>query len=213
MAVAVVGLFLSLSANAQGGGGIDWSPVQFGGDPYVYQYITVDPGQYILEPGIPQCGDQRDTRMGDEANALASSFLYATGAGSFLAKQGGSLFGNFVTQYQTEVGNATSGTIAQVLSDLGVVSRYAACGTVVLVVPEHYHVVQIMAGAKDAAGAWTMPVSSTACDQPEIPYVKCRVPDAAWMNVQYGQIVMGTFVNWSRQVRDAYLSVWFEPNR
>jgi hypothetical protein len=27
-----------------------------------------------------------------------------------------------------------------------------------------------------------MPVSSTACDQPEIPYVKCRVPDAAWMN-------------------------------
>jgi hypothetical protein len=107
IAVAVVGLFLSLSANAQGGSGIDWSPVRFGGNAYVYQYITVDPGQYILEPGIPQCGDHRDTRMGDEAQALASSFLYGTGIGSFLAKQGGSFVGNFVTQYQTEVGNVT----------------------------------------------------------------------------------------------------------
>lgn len=211
VAVSIL-MALPAAALAQQNGGVDWSPVQFRGDPYVYQYITVQPGQYILQPGIPACGDHRDTRMADTARAATTLALARTGVGAPLAYVGGSLAGQFVSQFQNEVGYM-GGSIAQLLSDIGASPRYAACGTIALVVPQGYHVAKVSAFAWNAnQNVMSLPVEATTCNVPQEPYLKCHVPDGAWTLLQNGNVVVGTFINWARETRTAFVSVSFEPN-
>jgi hypothetical protein len=170
-----------------------------------HQTITVDPGDYILQPGIPQCGDHRDTRVGETVDAVTTLLARSKGWSATLAKVGGAFAGQFVTELQKEVARGTSGSIAQFFNDIGVSPRYATCGTVVLVAPEGWHFVDAKGGAHDLGQESLEGTPEALCDVPNEPYVKCHVPDAAWMIVRGPKVIVGTFVNWARETRVAGL--------
>jgi len=212
LAAINLGLFAGLPSQAhaqqlQLDGGINWAPYNNAGlPPVVYQQALVAPGDYILQPGIPGCGDQRDTRVGQTAQAVATLLLYKSGVGAFLAINGGALAGQLVTQLQQQTAG-TGGSIAQLASDLGVSPRYATCGTIVLVAPQGWHFIDAQPAAWNYGTDPFAPGANIACDvasgQP--PYVKCRVPDAAWIVVRYPNYVVATFINWARETRVADL--------
>jgi hypothetical protein len=176
--------------------------------PAVSQTITVAPGNYILQPGIPGCGDQRDTRFADTVTAVSTLVFRNWGWSTFLAAQGGAFTGWFVTQLQQEVANGTSSSIAQFFSDISASPRYATCGTVVLVAPQGYHFAYNAIGiAYDQGVDPTSIAPGALCDDgSDPPYVKCRQGYAAWRIVRYDKYIVAQFVNWSSKTRIAGLS-------
>jgi hypothetical protein len=195
--VTLMLMFLCLAASSYAQQNVPWQNVN--------QIITVDPGDYILQPGIPQCGDHRDTRVGETVDAVTTLLARSKGWSAALAKTGGALAGQFVTELQEEVARGTSGSIAQFFNDIGVSPRYATCGTVVLVAPEGWHFIDAKGGAVNSGQESLEGTPASICDDPDEPYVKCHVPDAAWMIIRGPKFIVGTFVNWARETRVAVL--------
>jgi len=185
-------------------GGVVWDPNQ----PFIIQELLVGPGDYILQPGVPYCADNRDERAGAAAQELVDGIMRrATPTLAAFATLGGILAGQFVTQLQYEIRN-TGGTIAQLLSDIGLSPRCANCGTAVLIVPAGYHVTSVVNLAKDENGPWPM----NACGVQQPPYMRCLIPDLAFQNVQAGNVVISTVINWARETRRVRVLVYFAPN-
>jgi hypothetical protein len=213
----VAGLLVGLSGLAHAQDGINWAPLQVGMPPSVDQYIVVAPGDYILQPGIPGCGDHRDTRFSDSVNVISSILLRSWGWGAVLARQGGAFTGWFVTQFQQEAAKGTSGSIAQFASDMGASPRYATCGTAVLVAPAGWHFIMnsVLPAEWNQTDNPATLGTSMICNVPsgQEPYVKCHAPDAAWMVAVYPKYVVGTFINWARETRIADLSALIAPDQ
>lgn len=194
---------------------IQWGPLATGGLPYVYQSLTVGPGDYILQSGVPACSDHRDTRIGDTAAAVTTLLLRKTGIGALLAYEGGSFAGEFITQLQRESANWAGG-IAQFFSDIGASPRYATCGTAVLIAPQGWHIVNVVGQAYNQGDLTShvgpLSLDYANCSRGQEPYVKCNVPDANWMIVRDGRVAVGVFRNWARETRTAQLSAYIAPD-
>jgi len=178
----------------------------------VYQDMVVEPGDYILAEGVPQCRDGRISKAGEQATALSTALITnAYPALAPIAQYGGAMVGQFVSAMQAELAKSTAGTLASLFSNLGLSPRYAACGTAVLVVPMGYHITGRSFLAQNNA-AWRSGSLLLKCDIPSPPYLKCPLPDGLFANTGDGNVTISTFINWSRDTRFVRVVVFFEAD-
>jgi hypothetical protein len=176
---------------------------------FAFQDLIVGPGDYILEKGVPTCKDGRTSRAGDQASLLAQAFITnSIPILAPLAKQGGALAGQFVTDLQQEVAKGTAGFLASLASQLGVSPRYATCGTFVLVAPAGYQIYGYAFRAQDQQ-KWLDTGLSVNCTKQEPPYLSCPLPDARFFTVLNGNVMISTFINWAREVRWVRVTIYF----
>ena len=178
----------------------------------VYQDMIVNPGDYILESGVPQCRDGRVSKAAEQASALSAALIAKTyPALAPVAQYGGAIVGQYVNAMQVEVAKGTAGSLASLFSQLGVSPRFAACGTAALVVPMGFHITGYRFLAQNIA-EWQKGALLLDCNIEEPPYLKCPLPDGRFQNTRDGNVVISTFINWAREVRFVRVVVMFEPD-
>lgn len=186
-------------------------PDQQGNPGEVVEDMIVDPGEYILQAGVPECNDGRLGKAAEEASSLSTALIteeYPELAP--VAKYGGAIVGQYVHAMQVS-GAGFSGSIASLFSDLGMSPRYATCGTAAFVVPMGYHITGYSFMAQNLA-QFKSGVLLAICNIQEPPYLKCPLPDGRFANTQAGNVVISTFINWSRDVRFVRMIIYFQPN-
>jgi hypothetical protein len=194
--------------------GIMWPPAYnpYNVQPAVMEDMLVPPGDYILQPGIPQCQDGRLSMAAQQASQVSAALITkAYPSVAAFAQFGGAIVGQYVNQIQREVAGF-GGSLAVLFSDLGLSPRYAACGTALLVIPEGYHITRYMYMAKDVNAPWNQASDLPLCETQEPPYLKCPIVDAAFQNTQAGNVVISTFINWARETRFVRVVLYFAPN-
>jgi len=176
---------------------------------FAFQDLIVQPGDYILENGVPACKDGRISKAGEQAAFLSQAFITKSlPMLAPLAEQGGALAGQFVTGLQQEVAKGTAGTLASLAAQLGLSPRYATCGTFVLVAPAGYHIIGYAFRAQNEQ-KWLDTGLTENCTKQEAPYLSCPIPDARFFTVLNGNVMISTFINWAREVRFVRVVIFF----
>lgn len=155
---------------------------------------TVGPGDYILQPGVPDCGGHEFDAIGAAAQAIAA---YRMGGiyGSL-----GSVLTTAAQQFQPQIGGAAG----QILDSIFGSNRYANCVPVSVVIPVGSHVVTIQYQAADQTGS-----------RPCIIGQDCQIAWSRFDGAQYfpagdSLIVSSIFRNWSAdRTRTATMTVYF----
>jgi len=159
-----------------------------------YEEWTVGPGDYILDDGVPGCGQHSLDVVASAAQALAA---YETGGiyGSL-----GSVLSTVAQQAQPNIG----GFVGQAMDAIFGGNRFANCVPVSVVIPAGAQITSIQLQAGDGTGTRQCIVGSDC----EIGWSRFDAPQV--LAAGQSKVITSLFRNWSAdRTRTARMTVYF----